>query len=223
VKFDFNKLMEHLPAPIRREKKKAAALGLLMTAGAVIGVSQFWPHKVATARAKVATNSEDPAVDSSKKTKPESMEAARLQLLNKWLETAAKAPLRNVFAVDYGRYPLTSREAAERASELTSETIWDRIAKSESQRADEIEQRRIRQSQLLAAVSRMKLQTTLIKPGAASAAMVDGRLVKIGEKVSVDGDGLTFTVVSIDGRQMIVEREGVKIAIALDKEAVLVQ
>lgn len=220
MKFDLNNLLAVLPEPVRREKKKAAVLGLLLTALGIVGVSQLWPKKLASAHASTTAKSSG-TTDSNKKSKSTEGENPRLQLLNEWLESPLKPPMRNVFSVDYARYPSVARDGAEDARPSGIETIWDRIAKSESKRADEVEQRRNRQGQLLQVAQRFKLQTTLIKPGDTSQAMVNGRLVTVGEKL--DADGTMFTVVSIDGRQVIVEREGVKIALSLGKEAAVVQ
>jgi len=219
VKFDLNNLTDLLPASVRREKKKAAVLGLLVTAMTIIGVAQLWPRKLSTSIA-ASPSSSAVAGESKKKPKSSSAENPRVHLLNEWMEKPVRVPSRNVFAVDYDRYPSTGRKSNHLPSSGI-ETIWDRIAKSESKRADEIEQRRIRQGQLLQMAQRLKLQTTLIKPGATSQAMVNGRLVRVGERLEVDE--MTFTVVSIDGRQVIVEREGVKIALSLGKQAMVVQ
>lgn len=213
MKFELNNLMGMLPESLRREKKKAAALGLLLMALGVLAVIQLMPRKLATVSAATPSAYAAP----HKKTKLPT-EDPRAQLLHDWLDAPTKPLTRNIFSVDYDRYPPMDGAESVRASGI--ETIWDRLAKSESKRADEVEQRRIRAGQLLEAARRFKLQTTLINPGATSRAMVNGRLVRTGDKLELEE--MTFTVLSIDGRQVIVEREGVKIALSLGRDAEVV-
>ena len=77
-----------------------------------------------------------------------------------------------------------------------------------SSRADQQEQRQILIDNVRIAAASLKLQTTIM--GAHRGAMVNGTMVREGDSVS------GFRVLSIEARQVIVEREGVKLALLME-------
>ena len=110
------------------------------------------------------------------------------------------------FAIPLDYYPRDSAAVADKASTQTG--YWDLIGKSMSSRADQQEQRQILIDNVRIAAASLKLQTTIM--GAHRGAMVNGTMVREGDSVS------GFRVLSIEARQVIVEREGVKLALLME-------
>jgi hypothetical protein len=68
-------------------------------------------------------------------------------------------------------------------------------------KADQLKEHRARVESLRAQAARLKVQSTLM--GASPKALVDGRLVGIGDVVA------SFRVTRIEARRIVVEREGI--------------
>jgi hypothetical protein len=77
-----------------------------------------------------------------------------------------------------------------------------------SSRADQQEQRQILIDNIRIAAEALKLDSTIM--GATPGAMVNGEMVREGSTVA------GFRVLKIEARQLIVEREGVKLAIMMN-------
>jgi len=113
---------------------------------------------------------------------------------------------RNPFAVPLDCYPTDTSKNDDPAS--TGTGYWNLVSKSMSSRADQQEQRQILIDNVRIAAEALKLDSTIM--GAAPGAMVNGEMVREGSVV----DG--FRVLKIEARQLIVEREGVKLAITMN-------
>ena len=100
----------------------------------------------------------------------------------------------------------TAQKTTDPASAVAG--YWNLVGKSMSSRADQQEQRQVLIDNVRLAAESLKLESTIL--GAAPAAMVNGQLVREGSVV----DG--FRVLKIEPRQLIVEREGVKLAVMMD-------
>ena len=85
---------------------------------------------------------------------------------------------------------------------------WDLVRKSMSSRADQQEQRQILIDNVRIAADALKLQSTVT--GAHPGAMMNGQMVREGDSVA------GFRVVKIEARQVIVEREGVQLAVLME-------
>ncbi|MGD0542480.1 MAG: general secretion pathway protein GspB [Tepidisphaeraceae bacterium] len=126
--------------------------------------------------------------------------------LQQWARQSIRPLIRNPFAIPLDEYP---RDGASVAVGGTSQTgYWDLVEKSLSSRADQQEQRQILIDNVRIASASLKLQSTIL--GAHRGAMVNGNMVREGDTVA------GFRVVSIEARQVVVEREGIKLALLMD-------
>jgi hypothetical protein len=125
--------------------------------------------------------------------------------LRKWAEAPVKPLARNPFTIPLDSYP---HDGSKMAAEASGTGYWDLVRKSMSARADQQEQRQILVDNVRIAAGTLKLQSTIMgkKPGA----MLNGQMVREGSTVS------GFHVVKIEARRVIVEREGVKLALMMD-------
>lgn len=113
---------------------------------------------------------------------------------------------RNPFIFQPDFYPQHGSPEAEGPPELKV-GFWDELAKSVASQADQRKQRRILIENLRRKASELKVQGIFM--GAVPQAMVDG--VPVGEGSIVAG----FRVLEIQPRGIIVEREGIRLAIQM--------
>ena len=133
-----------------------------------------------------------------------SAEAA--SLLQQWVRQPVGPLSRNPFAIPFDCYPRDGSKTA--AQSADGNGYWDLLRKSMSSRADQLEQRQILVDNIRIAAEALKLESTIV--GATPGAIVNGRMVREGS--NIDG----FRVLKIGARQMVVEREGVKLAVTMD-------
>ena len=98
---------------------------------------------------------------------------------------------------------------------MADETFWDQLAKSLASQADQKRQKQIRSENLQLAASTLKLQTTLM--GSVPKALIDGRMVRAGDLLETKSSDLSmsFRVVQIEPRRVVIERDGVKIELKM--------
>jgi hypothetical protein len=125
--------------------------------------------------------------------------------LRDWAQRPVKPLARNPFAIALDNYP---RDGAQADVQTVGNSYWDLVKKSMSARADQQEERQILMDNVRIAAGALKLQSTIM--GAQPGAMLNGELVREGSVVA------GFRVVKIEARQVIVEREGVKLALMMD-------
>lgn len=126
--------------------------------------------------------------------------------LQLWARQPVRPLSRNPFAVPLDCYPTDGSKNDDPASSATG--YWNLVSKSMSSRADQQEQRQVLIDNVRLAAEALKLDSTIM--GATPAAMVNGQLVHEGSVV----DG--FRVLKIEPRQLIVEREDVKLAVMMN-------
>ena len=126
--------------------------------------------------------------------------------LQQWARQPVRPLTRNPFAVPLDCYPMDAAKNNDPAS--TGAGYWNLVSKSMSSRADQQEQRQILIDNIRIAAEALKLDSTIM--GATPGAMVNGQMVREGSVI----DG--FRVLKIESRQLIVEREGVKLAIMMN-------
>lgn len=137
-----------------------------------------------------------------------------LARLLEWTGEPIQALDRNLFAVDLSYYRKESVAVAARNQEESG--FWEDLAKSRAQRTDQRRARQILIENVQAQAARIQLQSTMM--GTTPKAMVNGKLVEVGNVVTVASgrDRIDFRVIRIEARQMIVEREGILLAIAMN-------
>ncbi|HEY1922220.1 MAG TPA: hypothetical protein VGG44_05600, partial [Tepidisphaeraceae bacterium] len=126
--------------------------------------------------------------------------------LQQWARQPIRPLIRNPFAIPLDYYPRDGAAVAGKASTQTG--YWDLVGKSMSSRADQQEQRQILIDNVRIAAASLKLQSTIM--GAHPGAMVNGTMVRVGDSIS------GFRVLNIEATQVIVEREGVKLALLME-------
>lgn len=159
------------------------------------------PAAVQAARSMVA-----PAVAMQEDDKPESHRAGETDRgLRQWAEQPVKALGRNPFAIPLDNYP---QDGAAESAEASGDGYWNLVRKSMSARADQQEQRQILMDNVRIAAGRLKLESTIL--GMTPVAMLNGHVVREGS--TLEG----FEVLKIEAREVIVEREGVKLALLMN-------
>jgi hypothetical protein len=128
------------------------------------------------------------------------------QSIQQWARQPAQPLARNPFAVPMDFYPIDSSKNDDSAS--AGNGYWNLVSKSLSSRADQQEQRQILIDNVRIAAESLKLDSTIMS--ATPGAMVNGQLVHEGSVVA------GFRVLRIESRQLIIEREGVKLAVMMD-------
>lgn len=214
-----NSILDKLPAPIRRDPKKSAVLGGLMLVLAVLGVRQFVGSSTpARARAAVNTNlaAEKSNIDTSAITREASNTHSETgQRVAQWLGLPIKALDRNLFESKLENFQRLDSVLSETAAVVQEELFWEQLAKSLASRADQKKQKQIRSENLQLAASSLRLQTTMM--GATPKALIDGRMLRAGDTVEAKSAGISvsFVVLKIEARRVIVEREGVRIELKM--------
>jgi hypothetical protein len=126
--------------------------------------------------------------------------------IQQWARQPAEPLGRNPFAIPMDYYPADSARAEDAAT--ANNGYWNLIAKSMSSRADQQQQRQILIDNVRLAAESLKLQSTIM--GATPGAMVNGAFVREGGTVA------GFRVLRIEPRRLVIEREGVKLAVEMD-------
>jgi len=130
----------------------------------------------------------------------------QLLSIQQWSRQPAEPLARNPFVVPIDFYPADGSRTDDAAS--ANNSYWNQIAKSMSSRADQEQQRQILVDNIRIAAESLKLESTIM--GAAPGAMVNGEFVREGSVVS------GFRVLKIEPDRLIIEREGVKLAVEMD-------
>jgi hypothetical protein len=134
--------------------------------------------------------------------------------LRAWMDQPTAPIERNLFAINLDRFPQTSARPVE-VPVTPKFTFWDELAKSVAQRADVRKERQILIENLTQQASQLRLQSTLM--GASPKAVINGELVGEGSVVAC-GSGesrVTFRVLKIEARRIMIEREGIKLEIQM--------
>jgi hypothetical protein len=163
----------------------------------------FGGHPPSAASGAIAQASTDSQMGFPSAAKP--LHAPGDISLQQWAHQPIEPLVRNPFAIPLDLYPRDSTSAADKESSQTG--YWDLVGKSMSSRADQQEQRQILIDNVQIAAASLKLQSTIM--GANRRAMVNGNMVREGDDVA------GFRVLSIESRQVVVEREGVKLALLM--------
>jgi hypothetical protein len=124
--------------------------------------------------------------------------------LQQWARQPIVAVSRDLFVIPYDYYPRDGTEASEPE---TGTGFWDQMAKSLSARADHVQQRQVLVDNVRIAASALKLDSTLL--GAVPEAVINGQMAREGSVVD------DFRVLKIEPRRIIVEREGVILAVRM--------
>ena len=199
----------------KADPKKATVLAVLVAVMALMWVRVLTGGAPASASANVTGGSTGSAFAP---TPPDGLrpisgrQTAATAALQEWARDHAVVPLtRNLFITSYDAFPTDGgRTTATTPTEPTvrverGDGFWDQLAKSMADRADQIKEHRARVDAIRTEAAKLKVQSTLM--GASPKALVNGRLVGLGDVVA------SFRVTKIEARRIVVEREGIKFAL----------
>ena len=207
-------LYRRLQDALRREAKKAAVLTFLLTLLGVMWVRMAMKNgdtpAQAIAGAKLSGGASHP-MTSAERQAARSAEASGA--FRHWLNAPLTPMNRNLFAVNLNHFPSEGNRTSE--ANQAGGGFWGEMAKSVSAKADQSKERQILVENLQNQASQLRLQTTVM--GMKPKAVVNGELVGVGDVVA-SGTGearTTFRVLKIEARRIIVEREGIKLAVPM--------
>lgn len=206
--------MSKMPAAVRNDPKKSAILAALGIVMASIGLKQFvFTGSARTASAASAlTAATDPAAPATSLSVAQRRESPVVG----WLVEPIKTLDRNLFEFKSEFYPRSTESIATTARVIEDELFWDQLAKSLSARADSKKQRQIRVDNLQQAAGKLKVQSTIMGPN--PRAMVDGKMTRLGGMVEADagsGSSVTFKVVKVEARRLVIERDGLQFEVPM--------
>ncbi len=199
---------------LRREAKKAAVLTFLAALLGVMWVRMATKNGVAPNQAIAETKTAAAARQLTAAERSAARSAEASGAFRSWVNAPLAPISRNLFAVNLNAYPSEGNRTSAGASQAGG-GFWGELAKSVSAKADVSKERQILLENLQNQASQLRLQTTVM--GMRPKAVVNGELVGIGEGVA-SGTGesrTTFRVLKIEARRIIVEREGIKLAVPM--------
>lgn len=220
-------LLARLPEPIRRDAKKSAVLGGLLVVMFGVMAKQFiftgGPASAAASdgaatpagiMAASTASANRIAVASDNRR---SIGIRQADPVERWLLEHVRPLDRNPFEFHpefFPNSPLAGVEATS-ARVVEDEMFWDRLAKSIASRADQRKQRQIRIENLQVAAGKLRVQSTIL--GSNPRVLIAGKMNSVGDTVEAESGGvmLPFRIVRIEGRRIILEREGVKLELPM--------
>ena len=206
-------LLARLPEPIRRDAKKSAVLAGLGVVMVAVVLKQF----VFTGTSSEAIASVVSTVAAVTNVGSASTSSApRVDPVEQWLLEPIKPLDRNVFEFHPEFFPNADAGTEATATVVEDDLFWDRLAKSIASRADQRKQKQIRIENLQVAAGKLRVQSTIM--GASPRVLIGGKMSRVGDSVEADGGGgemLSFRILRIEGRRIILEREGVKLELPM--------
>jgi len=210
----FEQVRELIPASLKAEPQKAGILAILLLGLGVLGVRQLAGPGVAPA---AVASPEQPPESSNRNVSASRVAAgqAKADRVRRWIATPVAPVTRNLFVMQAEFFPTLPDAVSSSAAQTLQESFWDRLAKSESARADLYRQRQIRQENLLQAAGSLKLQSTVM--GSFPRALIDGRLLKAGQTVSVvaNGQSIVFVIDRIEPMRVVLKRDEIMVELPI--------
>jgi hypothetical protein len=199
-----NNWMGAMTRVFRADPKKTGSLAVLLLVLAVMVGRQVTSGRGGrpAAAAGAATGSRVDLAGSA--TVTPASRAGVAEAFQEWAQAPVLPVSRNLFAVRIEYFPLDGSRTTQ--SDVGQEGFWSSLEKSLTLRTDE----KVRQENLIASfvkdAEKLQLQSTLPE---SRKAMINGQLVGEGSVVA------NFRVVKIEPRKVIVEREGITLAIQM--------
>jgi hypothetical protein len=200
--------LKKLTGAVRRDPQKAGILTVLVAILVVLQVRLLTGSKAAgPSRATAAVMVRKSDKGSNGKTSDNG------NPLRAWEAQPSTTLKRNLFVVNLEKFPQDSGQTAK--ASVKSALFWDDLAKSLSLQADVRKERQVLIANLQQQASQLRLQSTMM--GAVPKAVVNGEMVGEGSVVACGtGDSrVTFRVLKIEARRIIIEREGIKLEVQM--------
>ena len=191
----------------RAEPRRAAALAALLVVMALLWFRVLGGASAGPSAASAQPSDLAPFGSPHNPTGPTARVTAMHEALKEWASRPVAPLNRNLFAINYDFFPQDgNRTPALRAPQ--GDGFWDRLAKSMTARADARKEQEVLRENLRLQAAQLKIQTIVM--GAEPKAVINGELVGEGDVVA------SFRVSKIEARRVVVEREGIKLALRLN-------
>jgi hypothetical protein len=204
-----------IPQAVRNDPKKSGILGVLLLVLGIAVIRYFLlTGGPATAKAAPATPTQPIKTKAASKAAAAQL-SSTAGISRKWIKEPIPVLGRNLFAVkpEYFQYA----EGVQLTKAVQTAGFWDAIEKSLNQQADLKKGREILAENLQREAAKLKLQSTVMGPE--PQAIIGGSLVKEGNVVASDAgsNGVQFRVLKIEPRRVVLEREGIKLELRMEK------
>jgi hypothetical protein len=188
---------------LRAARSDPAKVGVLVVLLAILGFMVF--RQVTVAPATASASSENPPAPASDANPAAGREANKPSVspVSEWLSQPPRPLSRNLFDVKLDLFPTDQPAVAGFIPD--GPRIWDEIAKSLLDHADQQERKQEMLTALQAQAS--ALQVTSVMMGPKPRAVIHGELVGEGDVVQ------QFRVLKIEPRRIVVERDGTRLEI----------
>ena len=191
----------------KAEPRRAAALAALLTVMAFLWIRVLGGSSAGPSTASAGISDLRPLASAHNPTGPAARLTAMHEALKEWASRPVSPLNRNLFSINYDFFPQDgSRVPVLRAP--VGDGFWDRLAKSMTARADARKEQEVLRENLRLQAAQLKIQTIVM--GAQPKAVINGELVGEGDVVA------SFRVSKIEARRVVVEREGIKLALRLN-------
>lgn len=204
-----------MPESLRDDPKKAGILGVLLLVLVVLVIRYLVMGGPTPAQASIPKTSTKKSSQKAVVGAVERVDNESSATVKTWLDAPVSSVSRNLFAIRQEFYPSQSSKLA--VAEPDSGGFWEEIAKSRSKEVDQKRRRDILVENLQREAAKLHLQSTVMGPE--PQAIIGGSLVKEGDVVASDGPsaGVQFRVLVIEARRVIIEREGIKLELRMQK------
>jgi len=193
--------LESMVRQVKAEPKKALALALLVAVLVAMWLKIFVFSDPRQATAGTA-NGQNSKAGTSYISNLQLSPASRSLL--EWTRKPITGTKRNLFSIKLDYFPVDGTRPMFSGDD--ADGFWDQLAKSLAAKADQEKAKGILLENLRLQASRLDLQSTGMFGGVPKA-MVNGIIVQEG--AMIDG----FTIVQIEPKRIVVEREGVKLEV----------
>lgn len=197
---------DRLKAAATKDPKKSLVLSVLVAVLAVMWIKMMLNGGKTTPRAASAMSHKPslPLVEPLVQPARTSEQTA----LRNWVnQPLPDAPDRNLFEVKLEYFPTDKSRPTSSSGTIGQATFWDQLAKSIDAQADQQHKREILIQNLRQQAGQLALTSTVMGPH--PKAVINGVMVGQGEVVA------QFRVIKIEARSAVVERDGVRLEIAL--------
>ena len=201
-----NNLVSDVSRALCADPKKTGLLSVLMIVLVVVVGRMAMNGRSGPSAANASSSFKGTATDSSRAGASSASQrntSAISGALRKWSEGSVPPLSRNLFTVRIEYFPVNDSRTAELAP--GEEGFWSRMEKSFRVQADQKDKRDNLVENFKAQAAQLKIESIMLGPQ--PRAMVNGNLVAEGSVVA------EFRVLKIEPRRIVVEREGIKLAI----------
>lgn len=199
-------LIDRVRELVRQDVRKVAILGTLLLFLGLLIVRQTAGSGSPAPAAASANLSQDNAVSAFGPGAPNRPAAGEVESpVARWLAAPAHPMQRNLFHVKLDLFPASVTKTQPSGN---SGGLWDEVAKSLLDHADQQERRRELLSTLSGQAKALKVTSVMMGPK--PRAVINGELVGEGDVVA------GFRVVKIEARRIVIDRDGIALEVTMN-------